>query len=359
LTLTCHSDRPLRRPPNQERMTSKTSDRHAGSIISNRKVIVYQSSICEYPGDGVCANRKIHMCGEQPRRPQGMALLGESGLTTSAIGLGSAPFACLYGDVGRRDCVRAIDVALENGMTLVDTADFYANGEIERLIGRSVASRRDRVVIATHGGARAVQHGLPTAIDGSPAYLATACDASLRRLLTDYIDLYFLSRVDPRVPVEESMGKLAELVAAGKIRHVGLCEPSADDLRRAHAVHPVSAIAVEYSLRDRSAERSVLATAEELDVGVVAYCPLARGRLLDPGPEASAEDRRGLREVQAEAAELDVGVARLALVWLLRCRGAVPVPGSCSPAHLEMNASAAGIALSPEVCARLAAAFSP
>lgn len=285
--------------------------------------------------------------------------VGQAGLVSSVIGLGTAAFAGLYGAVTKCECVRVIDVAVHSGITMLDTADFYARGEAERMLGEALDARRDSVLIATHGGGRNSVHGMPTVIDGRPAYLGAACDASLRRLKTDYIDLYYLSRVDPRVPVEESVGKLAELVEAGKIRYIGLCEASADDLRRAHAVHPVSALALEYSLRDRAAEIQVLATAHELGVGVVAYCPLAKGLLAGAAAPATPVDREGLRAIAEEAAALDIGLARLALAWLTGCRQVVAVPSSRNPAHLEMNASAIGIRLSPQTCARLETVFPP
>lgn len=282
--------------------------------------------------------------------------LGADGLVTSAVGLGTAAFAGLYGSISPRDCREIIEVAFDCGITLLDTADFYADGEVERLLGRSLAGRRDRVRLSTHGGVRTASEGRPVEVDGDPAYLAMACDASLHRLGTDYLDLYYLSRVDPRVPVEESVGRLARLVAAGKIRHLGLCEASADDLRRAHAVHPISALALGFSLRDRP-PASVLDAAEELGVGVVAYGPLASGLFAGARPATSPQEERALRAVEAEAAELDIGMARLALAWLLQCRDVVPVPSSRNPAHLEMNASAAGIALPPAACSRLAGLF--
>jgi aryl-alcohol dehydrogenase-like predicted oxidoreductase len=282
--------------------------------------------------------------------------LGADGLVTSAVGLGTAAFAGLYGPISPHDCREIIEVAFDCGITLLDTADFYADGEVERLLGRSLAGRRDRVQLSTHGGVRTAPEGRPACVDGDPEYLAAACDASLRRLGTDYIDLYHLSRVDPRVPVEESVGRLAELVAAGKIRHLGLGAGSAEDLRRAHAVHPISVLAVEFSLRDRP-PAPLLAAAAELGVGVVAYCPLARGLFAGALPASSPQEERALRAVEAEAAELDIGMARLALAWLLRCQDVVPVPSSRNPAHLEMNASAAGIALTSAACSRLGALF--
>lgn len=287
--------------------------------------------------------------------------LGSAGLVSSAIGLGTAPFTGVYGPVSKRECGSAVQLALDIGITMLDTADFYAHGEIERLVGESVSMRRDDALIATHGGMRADATGKSLVIDGDPAYLSMACDASLRRLGTDRIDLFYLSRVDPQVPVEDSVGTLAELVAAGKIRYLGLCEASADQLRRAQGVHPISALAVECSLRRRPAESGVVAVAAELGVGVVAYCPLGRGLLTGSKSLAvSAHERSALHAIEAEAAELDLGMARLALAWLLAWRDdVVPVPGTHNPAHLEMDASAADIRLAAGTCARLARLFAP
>jgi aryl-alcohol dehydrogenase-like predicted oxidoreductase len=281
--------------------------------------------------------------------------LGNAGLVSSSIGLGTLAFTGVYGPVTRRECTRTIRLALDSGITMLDTADFYAHGEIERLIGESVAGQRDDVLIATHGGIRTGAAG-EHAVDGDPGYLGLACDASLRRLRTDRIDLFYLSRVDPKVPVEDSVGKLSDLVAAGKIRYLGLHEASADQLRRAQEVHPISALAVEYSLRRRSAESGPLTAAGELGVGVVAYCPLDRG-LLAGGSSVtvSSRERVALHATEAEAAELDLGMTRLSLAWLLARRNdVVPVPSTRSLAHLEMDASTAGIMLAPETCARLA-----
>lgn len=284
---------------------------------------------------------------------------GSAGLASPAIGLGTAAFTGAYGAVSRNECRKVIGAVLDSGVRLIDTADFYAAGDTERLLGETLSGRRDEALIATHGGQRTAPDGSGTIADGRPAYLGKACAASLRRLRTDRVDLYYLSRIDPRVPVEDSVGKLAELVAAGKIRRIGLCEPSADELRRANTVHPVSAVAVEYSLRHRAAESSVLQVAAELGVTVVAYCPLARGLLGGARYPASPQDRDGLGVMEAEAADLDIGLARLALAWLLDCRRVIAVPGSRSSAHAEMNASAIGIKLSPRTCARLSRLFPP
>jgi aryl-alcohol dehydrogenase-like predicted oxidoreductase len=241
------------------------------------------------------------------------------------------------------------------GITMFDTSDAYSGGEVEVLLGHALSAWRRDALIAVHGGTSV----RPAAADSGPGDLARACDASLQRLKTDYIDIYYLSSIDPRVPVEDSIGKLAELVTAGKIRYVGLCDPSADHLRRAHASYPISVLATEYSLWRRPSESGLLDVAAELGVGVVACCPLARGLLAGVGTSAaSAQEQAALRAFAAEAAELDLGLARLALAWLLACRdGVVPVPSTRSLAHLEMNASAASIELPPGTCARLPQLF--
>jgi aryl-alcohol dehydrogenase-like predicted oxidoreductase len=187
-----------------------------------------------------------------------MRTLGSAGLVSSAIGLGTVAFTGAYGLVTRRECGRLVALALDVGITMFDTADFLAHGEIERLLGRSLSRRGDEAIVATEGGVRQFGPDKPVVVDGSPAYLAKACEASLRRLKTDRIDLFYLHGVDPRVPIAESVGKLAELVTAGKIRYLGLRGASAEELRHAQAVHPISVVAVEYSVSRSAAERGVL-----------------------------------------------------------------------------------------------------
>jgi aryl-alcohol dehydrogenase-like predicted oxidoreductase len=285
-----------------------------------------------------------------------MRNLGSAGLVSSAIGLGTQAFTGAYGSVTRRESEKVIRLALDTGITMFETADFQSNGDMERLLGEALSGRRDDALIATCGGVRVNAAGA----DGDPTYLARACDASLRRLRTDHIDLFYLSRIDQRVPVEDTIGKLAELVAAGKIRYLGLRAALADQLRRAQATHPISVLAVECSLLRPPNEKAPLALAAELGVGIVACCPLGRG-LLTGGSSARIPARlqAALRTMEAEAAELDLGIARLALAWLLAWRGdVVPVPSTRSPAHIEMNASVPQIRLPPDTYARLAHLFS-
>ena len=297
---------------------------------------------------------------------------------TAVIGLGCGAFTGGYGAVDEGECVSTIQHALDIGSNLVDVADFYRAGEVERLVGRAITGRRDEALIATRGGMRFDARGKPTGIDGSPEYLTRACDASLRRLSVDHIDLYYLARVDPLVPVEESIGRLGELVNAGKIRQIGLAKASAEELRRAHRVCPISALATEYSLVARGAEAAELPAARELGVTLVACRPLGRGLLtgrllsaddLDDGdyrqdderfrPEHLKRHRRLLADAEALVAEKDLSLSRLALAWLLAQPGVVPVPSTRSRLHLEMNAASVGVRLTPEDGDRLTALFPP
>ncbi|MEV0001600.1 aldo/keto reductase [Micromonospora sp. NPDC050980] len=305
--------------------------------------------------------------------------LGSAGPVTSAIGLGTLGLTGGYGPVDRDEAVATLWHALDAGVTLLDTADFYGGGAVESLLGTAIKGRRDDVVVATRGGALFTPEGRPLGVDGSPQRLRAACDASLRRLGVDHIDLYYLARVDPEVPVEESTGALAELVAAGKVRHIGLSEVSAQELRRAAAVHPVAALASEYSLFERQIEGTVLPVARELGVGLVACSPLGRGLLtgrltsvdqLGDGdyrrnhprfaPEHFARNRALVRRAERLAAERDVSVGRLVLAWLLaQGPDVVPIPGTRCTTNLEMNVAATRVRLTEQELRLLAEAIPP
>jgi len=258
------------------------------------------------------------------------------------------------------------------GVNFLDTADMYGRGENERLVGHALAGRRDEVVLATKFGNVRRDDG-SRSIDGSPEYVRSACDASLRRLGVDYIDLYYQHRVDPGTPIEETVGAMAELVAAGKVRYLGLSEAGVDTLRRAHAVHPIAALQTEYSLWSRDPEDEILPTCRELGIGFVAYSPLGRGFLT--GAITSVDDlapddfRRGSPRFQGEnfqrnldlvtkvrelAAEKHCTASQLALAWLL-AQGSdiVPIPGTKRRSYLEENVGAVEVALSPDDLARI------
>jgi len=300
-------------------------------------------------------------------------------LVVAAVGLGTLPLSAGYGPVDPAAAAAVLRRALDLGLTLVDTADFYGGGAVEELVGRALSGRRSEAVLATRGGAILRGSARPTEFDGSPGFLRRACADSLRRLGTDHIDLYYLARPDPRVPIEESVGALAELVAAGMVREIGLSEVSGELLRRAHAVHPVAALQSEYSLWERGHEADALPTARELGVGFVAHTPLGRGFLtgtldsadrLAPNdyrrrqprfaPEALARDYARLEAARPHAARLGVSLGELALAWLLaRDPGLVPIPGTRSGAHLAANAAAARLVLPPELVAELSGLFAP
>jgi len=298
-------------------------------------------------------------------------------LDSSALGFGTLALTGGYGPVGGQQAVAAIRRGLDLGITLLDTADFYGGGEVERLVGQAVAGRRGEVVIATRGGAVLSGAGRPTEFDGSPDFLRRACDESLLRLGVSHIDLYTLARLDPRVPVEESIGGLTELVRAGKVRHLGLSEVPAEVIRRAHAVHPIAAVQSEYSLWRRGVEEQVLPTVRELGIGFVAHTPLGRGflsgalhpeRPLAAGDYRSREERFSAPALAAEqdrlallgrlATQLGLSLSQVSLAWLL-AQGpeVVPIPGSRSSSHLAENVAAAQAVLTPEQVGALADAF--
>lgn len=291
--------------------------------------------------------------------------LGTTGLKVSAQGLGCMGMSHAYGVPDDTESVATVHRALDLGVNFLDTADAYGVGENERLVGRAIAGRRDEVVLATKFGfVRTPLDPMGPTLRADPPYVRAACDASLARLGVDHIDLYYLHRVDPATPIEDSVGAMAELVAAGKVRHLGLSEVDADQLRRAHSVHPIAALQSEYSLWTRDVE-AVLPTARELGVTVVPYSPLGRGFLtgavtarteLAPGDYRLANPRfsddaldanRAITEtVQKIAAARGVAAAQVALAWV-HSRGAdlVPIPGTKKRRWLEQNVGALDVAL--------------
>ena len=305
--------------------------------------------------------------------------LGRSGLRVSAVGLGCMGMSEFYGPSEDARSLATLDHALEIGVNLWDTADIYGRGENERLVGRALRSRRDAVVLATKFGNVRGPNGAFLGVDGRPEYVKAACDASLRRLGVDRIDLYYQHRVDPEVPIEDTVGAMAQLVEEGKVRYLGLSEAAADTLRRAAAIHPIAALQTEYSLWTRDVEEEILPACRELGVGLVSYSPLGRGFLT--GQIRSIEDlaaddwRRTNPRFQGEnfqrnldlvdaieemANEKGCTPAQLALAWVLaQGPDIVPIPGTRSPQRLEENAAAAGIELTSEDLDRLDAIAPP
>ena len=306
--------------------------------------------------------------------------LGSQGLEVSAEGLGCMGMTWAYGAGDERSGEATIHRALELGITFLDTAEVYGPFTNEELVGRAVAGRQDEFEIATKFGF-VINPEAPTdrATDGSPENVRRACDASLKRLGVEHIDLFYQHRVDPNVPIEETVGAMAELVQAGKVRYLGLSEASAATIRRAHATHPITAVQSEYSLWTRDPEDEVLRVMRELGIGLVAYSPLGRGfltgqiRSLDDLPEDDwrrsnprfQEDT--LREnleladrVTALADRHGVTPAQLALAWVLaKGDDIVPIPGTKSPRRLEENAAAVGVTLSADEVSELDDAISP
>ena len=300
--------------------------------------------------------------------------LGTQDLIVSEQGLGCMGMSEFYGTSDATEAVATIRRALDLGVTLLDTADIYGPHTNEQLVGEAIADRRDEVVLATKFGiVRDLENPAARGVNGRPDYVHASCDASLRRLQVDHIDLYYQHRVDPDVPIEETVGAMAELVDAGKVRALGLSEAGAETIRRAHAVHPISAVQSEYSLWTRDPEDEILGVLRELGIGLVAYSPLGRGFLT--GQITRAEDlgeddfRRGVprfqgenlegnlelvRRVQAIAAEKECTPAQLALAWVLaQGDDVVPIPGTKRRTYLEQNLEASELELDAADLARL------
>jgi aryl-alcohol dehydrogenase-like predicted oxidoreductase len=300
--------------------------------------------------------------------------LGGEGLVVSELGLGCMGMSEFYGTGDEDESIATIHRALDLGITFLDTADMYGPFTNERLVGKAIADRRDEVVLATKFGNVRGEDGSFLGVSGEPDYVRVACDASLSRLEVDHIDLYYQHRVDPETPIEETVGAMKELVEAGKVRYLGLSEAGPQTIRKAHAVHPISALQSEYSLFTREVEDEVLPTVRELGIGFVPYSPLGRGfltgrwRNIEDMPENDTRSARFPRfaeenfkknleladRVREVAEGKDITPGQLALAWLLaQGDDIVPIPGTKRRKYLEDNAGAAGVTLTEEDLARI------
>ena len=304
--------------------------------------------------------------------------LGPDGPQVSELGLGCMGMSAFYGTADEGEARATIARALELGCNFLDTSDMYGPYTNEELVGSAIAPHRQEVFLATKFGIKLAKADdlINRTIDGSPSYVRQACEASLRRLGTDHIDLYYQHRVGPSTPIEETVGAMAELVQAGKVRHLGLSEASAQTIRRAHAVHPITALQTEYSLWTRDVEAEILPTLDELGIALVAYSPLGRGflsgRFSSPDElEQSDYRRHGPRftgenlaqnltlaeRVRELAAQRGITPGQLALAWVLsRGQHVVPIPGTKRVSYLEENLAAAEVRLSPAEAEQIAAA---
>jgi aryl-alcohol dehydrogenase-like predicted oxidoreductase len=302
-----------------------------------------------------------------------MRTLGHLGLVVSELGLGCMGMSEFYGGSDEQEAIATIHHALDVGINFLDTADMYGPFTNEQLVGRAIRDRRDQVVLATKFGNVRTADGGWQGISGRPEYVRQACDASLERLGIDTIDLYYQHRVDPNVPIEETIGAMAELVEQGKVRYLGMSEAAPATIRRAVAVHPITALQTEYSLWSRDPEDEILSTLRELGIGFVPYSPLGRGFLsgaIKSPDDLAADDYRRLsprfqgenfyknlqvvEQVKAIAAEKDVTPSQLALAWLLaQGDDIVPIPGTKRRTYLEENVAATQITLTPEDLRRI------
>ncbi len=306
--------------------------------------------------------------------------LGKGGLEVSELGLGCMGMSEFYGPRDDEESIATIQMALDQAVTLLDTADMYGPFHNERLVGRAIQGRREQVVLATKFGNQRQEDGSFLGINGRPEYVRAACDASLERLGVDHIDLYYQHRVDPKVPIEETVGAMSQLVEAGKVLHLGLSEAAPATIRRAHAVHPIAALQTEYSLFSREPEAEILPTVRELGIGFVAYSPLGRGMLTgryrDPG-KLQPGDFRNTRYPRFSAANLEHNLrlvdrieeiarekgatpGQVAIAWVLhQGEDIVPIPGTKRRRYLEENLLAAELELDQETMDLLSEVASP
>jgi aryl-alcohol dehydrogenase-like predicted oxidoreductase len=304
---------------------------------------------------------------------------GEAALTVSALGLGCMGMSEFYAGREEQESIATIHLAVEKGVTFFDTADMYGVGKNEILLGQAIKGKRDSLIIATKFGNVRGEDGSFKGINGKPDYVKSACEASLKRLNIDVIDLYYQHRVDPNTPIEDTVGAMAELVKEGKVKYLGLSEASAGTIRKAHAVHPITALQTEYSLWTRDLEDEILPTIRELGIGLVPYSPLGRGFLTGSFKQAAdlADDdfrkhnprfqgdnftanAELVKSIEQIAETKRATAAQIALAWVLaQGNDIVPIPGTKRRKYLEQNVAAVEVTLTPAELAELSAIFAP